>query len=101
MQLVERAFFAPHTDIFGSAEGPFIDTGVDLIHNLPTEPRIYIKPGWVQTCATKLFGMVEREQYDALVHERDQLKEQLKEADKLIEASDFIENRRARRAKKE
>lgn len=100
MQFVEKGVFPPHVcAITGRSDGPLIDTLAEINHNYPVDPHVYISPGWVTTCAKKLFAMVDQADYEAVCHERDTLKAQLAEADKLIEAADLIKKRRGRKAK--
>lgn len=98
MQLVDQAIFPPYIcAVTATSEGPFVDTYAELQHNFPDDPHIYIKASWIETCAAKLFGMVGGDEHAALKRERDELKEQLKQADRLIEAADVYKKRTTRK----
>lgn len=97
MHIVERPSQSPGFCMASLAtedrEG-FIDTGLDPAmvgeRNGPdlVDPRVYISVTWVKEMARKM-GMVEKEKVDSLERENTRLSEELKEADRLVEAAEY------------
>lgn len=63
----------------------FIDTGHDPA---VVDPRVYISISWIREMAGKL-GMVDQEELENLVRENSRLSDELREADKLVEAAEY------------
>ena len=91
--LIERATEPPGNCIItGDIDGPFIDTGRDIIDpsNYELKYRVYIHAPYVEfNLARDLLGMVSKDDVKALEDERDDLQEQL---DALQMAFDALTN---------